>query len=327
MQLLPASFNIKRMRNYYFAIITFTLCLVSCNPDKNTHDASGSFEADEVVVSSELNGQLLYFPIHEGDSIKSGQPVGTIDAENVNLQKQQVQSSIEALAEKTSNVQPQVVLLRNQIKVQELQLNNLIYERERTERLVKADAATGKQLDDINAQIDVVRKQIDVTRQQINVQENNISTQNRSILSEKAPLQKTIAQLNHQISKSQVINPINGVVLTKYAEQGEYTAPGKALYKIADLSYLTLRAYITGVQLSQVKLNEPVTVLIDNGEKTYKSYPGTITWISDKAEFTPKSIQTKEERANLVYAIKIRVRNDGYLKIGMYADVDLKPVK
>lgn len=323
----PVNFNTNSMRKHLIIILTIALSQQACHTNKENHDASGSFEADEVVVSAELNGRLLNFTVQEGDSIKSGQVVGSIDAENVNLQKEQVQSSIKALSEKTSNVQPQITLLRNQIQVQESQLSDLIHEKERTERLVKADAATGKQLDDINSQIDVMNRQIDVTRQQIKVQENNTNTQNRSILSEKAPLQKTVAQLNNQISKSQIVNPINGVVLTKYAEQGEYTAPGKALYKIADLSYLTLRAYVTGVQLPQIRLNQPVTVLIDKGEKNYKAYSGTITWISDKAEFTPKSIQTKEERANLVYAIKIRVKNDGFLKIGMYADVDLKPAQ
>ena len=130
--------------------------------------------------------------------------------------------------------------------------------------------------------------------------------------------------MQDQISKSQIVNPINGVVITKYAESGEVTAPGKALFKIADLSYLTLRAYVTGAQLSQIKLNQPVAVLIDDGKKDYRKYRGVITWISDKAEFTPKTIQTKEERANLVYATKIKVKNDGYLKIGMYGEVQFK---
>ncbi|WP_315821896.1 HlyD family secretion protein [Paraflavitalea speifideaquila] len=162
-----------------------------------------------------------------------------------------------------------------------------------------------------------------VTQQQINVQRSNVGTQNRSILSEGKPLEKRIAQLDDQLKRSGVANPINGTVITKYAEAGEMTATGKALYKIADLSTMTLRAYITGTQLSQVKLNQPVKVLIDNGAKEYREYNGVITWISDKAEFTPKTIQTKEERANLVYAVKIKVKNDGYIKIGMYGEVKL----
>jgi len=163
-----------------------------------------------------------------------------------------------------------------------------------------------------------------VTQQQINVQKTNTATQNRSILSEAGPLQKQVALVNENISKTKVVNPISGTVITKYAEQGEVTSPGKALYKIADLSTVSLRAYVTGAQLSQIKLSQQVKVLVDDGAKNYRTYTGTITWISDKAEFTPKTIQTKEERANLVYAVKIKVKNDGYLKIGMYGEVELQ---
>jgi HlyD family secretion protein len=300
-----------------FIIMVFT----GCHSKNGTFDASGSFEVDEVIVSSELSGQILSFDVHEGDSLTKGQVVGAINSDNLDLQKAQVEASIQALSEKTYNVTPQIKLLQDQLAVQQSQLDNLVHEKERTERLVKADAATGKQLDDINAQIDVIGKQMNATEQKINVQRTTTSTSNRSIMSERKPLQKKAAQLEEQLSKSKIINPINGVVITKYAEQGEVTAPGKALYKIADISVMTLRAYVTGIQLAQIKLNQQVHVLIDNGAKDYKTYNGTITWISDKAEFTPKTIQTKEERANLVYAIKIKVKNDGYLKIGMFGEV------
>jgi len=312
------------MRKAFIPLLIF-LSLAACHSKKETFDATGSFEADEVIVSSELGGKLLTFTVNEGDSLTRGAVVGTIDADNISLQKEQVEASIQSLSEKTAVVAPQIQLLKDQLKVQQSQLSNLIHERERIERLVKADAATGKQLDDMNAQIDVLRKQMGVTQQQIAVQKTNTATQNRGILSEAKPLQKRAAQLQEQLSKSNIVNPINGIVLTKYAEQGEVTSPGKALYKIADLSTLTLRAYVTGSQLSQIKLNQPVKVLVDNGANDYRSYNGTITWISDKAEFTPKTIQTKEERANLVYAIKIKVKNDGFLKIGMYGEVQLKP--
>jgi HlyD family secretion protein len=310
------------MRNYFVLAFCF-LFLLACHSKKEVFDASGSFETDEVIVSSQLNGQLVSFNVNEGDSLSQGQVVGSVDAENINLQKEQVEASIESLSEKTSNVNPQVELLQDQLRVQETQLVNLLHERARIERLVKADAATGKQLDDITNQVDVARKQMEVTRQQIAVQRSNVATQNRSILSESKPLQKRAAQLQDQLSKSKIINPISGVVITKYAEPGEITSAGKALYKIADLSYLTLRAYITGSQLSQIKLNQSVTVLIDDGKDGYKNYQGIVKWISDKAEFTPKTIQTKEERANLVYPIKIKVKNDGLLKIGMYGEVKL----
>jgi HlyD family secretion protein len=203
-------------------------------------------------------------------------------------------------------------------------MNTLLRERKRTENLLRQDAATGKQLDDINSQIDLLKRQMDVTQQQINVQRSNVSTQNRSILSEGKPLQKRVEQLNDQLERANIINPVSGTVLTKYAQAGEMTSAGKALYKIADMSEMILRAYISGGQLSQVKLGQPVKVLVDDGDDKYKEYTGTITWISDKAEFTPKTIQTKEERANLVYATRIKVKNDGYLKIGMYGEVQFK---
>lgn len=303
-----------------FLFLSALACLMACGKSAR-FDASGTFEADEVIVSSELAGKIRAMDIHEGDSISQGRVVATIDAESLELQKEQVQASIEALGQKTSDVSPQVQLLTDQLAVQQSQLNNLQHERTRIENLLKQDAATGKQLDDINAQIDVVRRQMNVTQQQVTVQRSNVSTQNRSILSEGKPLQKRVEQLQDQLERSNVTNPINGTVLTKYAQTGEITSAGKALYKIADLSQLTLRAYISGGQLSQVKLGQKVKVLVDDGDDKYKEYAGTITWISDKAEFTPKTIQTKEERVNLVYATKIKVKNDGYLKIGMYGEV------
>jgi HlyD family secretion protein len=309
----------KQIFRYFFLINA--AAILSCNQNKNVSDASGTFEADEVIVSSELSGKILSFNVQEGLHIPKDSIVGTVDAKNIALQREQVEASIKSLNEKTSNVQPQIKLLRNQLSVQQSQLNNLLHEKTRIENLLKADAATGKQLDDINFQIEVARKQIDVTVQQINVQLNNTSTQNRTILSEADPLKMRVAQLEDQVQRANIINPVSGTVITKYAETGEVTSAGKALYKVADLSSLNLRAYITGVQFSQVKLGQTVKVLIDAGAKKYKEYDGTIIWISDKAEFTPKTIQTKEERANLVYAIKVKVKNDGYLKIGMYGEV------
>lgn len=301
--------------------ILILAALASCRSNGEEFDASGSFEADEVVVSSQLAGQLLTFQVEEGDSLAPGQVVGTIDAEVLNLQKEQVQAAIRSLSEKTVTVAPQVALLQNQIAVQREQLAYLQRERERTERLVAADAATGKQLDDLTSQIEVLQKQIRVTQQQIDVQRSGTATQNRAILSERAPLQKQADQVEEQLAKANIVNTVGGVVTTTYVEPGEVTAPGKALYKIADLSVMTLRAYVSGVQLLQIKLNQGVTVYVDKGADDYRTYQGTITWISNKAEFTPKTIQTKEERANLVYAVKIRVPNDGYLKMGMYGEV------
>jgi len=313
------------MKNLFFGIIAIaSLLIFGCNRNENEFDASGTFEADETIVSSEMPGKILSFNVEEGMHLSKDSIVGTVDATNIDLQQQQVEASIKALNEKTANVNPQVELLQNQLAVQQSQLDNLLHERTRIENLLKSDAATAKQLDDINAQIDVVKRSITVTQQQINVKKNDIATQNRSILSEAEPLRKRVAQLQDQAQRANIVNPVNGTVITKYAEAGEVTSSGKALYKIADLSELNLRAYVTGVQLPTIKLGQQVKVMIDQGEKKYKEYTGNIIWISDKAEFTPKTIQTKEERANLVYAIKVKVKNDGYLKIGMYGEVKLK---
>ncbi|MBN8674724.1 MAG: HlyD family efflux transporter periplasmic adaptor subunit [Chitinophagales bacterium] len=300
------------------------LLLSSCKNGNGKFDATGTFEADEVIVSSELSGKILNFSVEEGQTIPKDSIVAVVDAANISLQKEQVEANILALSEKTADVSPQVRLLENQLAVQQSLLNNLLHEQARIQSLLKQDAATGKQLDDITSQVDVAKKNMAVTQQQISVQRSNVATQNRGILSEGKPLEKRVAQLDDQLKRATILNPVNGTVITKYAEQGEITAAGKALYKIADLSTMTLRAYITGTQISQVKLGQAVKVLVDDGADKYKELTGTVTWIADKAEFTPKTIQTKEERANLVYAIKVKVKNDGYLKIGMYGEIKFK---
>ncbi|QIP12417.1 HlyD family efflux transporter periplasmic adaptor subunit [Spirosoma aureum] len=311
------------MKPFAILIITTAIGLASCQNNEPDYDASGNFEADEIIVSSQQNGQILTFSPNEGDVLKAGQTVGQIDVTSAKLQKEQVQASMQALRERTTSVRPQVELTQRQLAVQEAQLKQLVHERTRTENLIKADAATQKQLDDLNAQIDQLQKQLDVTRQQIRVAETNNASQNRGVLSEQGSLAKAAEQYEVQVQKGQIINPVKGTILTKYAFAGEMATLGKPLYRIANTDTLNLRAYITGTQLPKVKVDQPVTVRIDNGEKGFKEYPGTISWISTKSEFTPKTIQTKDERANLVYATKIRVKNDGYLKIGMYGEVIL----
>jgi HlyD family secretion protein len=309
---------------YYKFLFVISIIIISACGNNTIHsDATGTFEADEVIVSAEVPGKILTFNVEEGSQLSKDSVVGTIDSKNLTLQKEQMDASIRALSEKTSDIKPQVKLLQDQLQVQESQLKTMEREKTRTENLLKQDAATGKQLDDINAQIDVLNKQIAVTRQQMIVNRSNVNTQNRGILSESEPLKKRVAQLEDQMQRSNILNPINGNVLAKYAEAGEVVSTGKALYKIADLTYINLRAYITGDMLPLVKLGQKVKVLIDQGRKDYKTYEGALIWIADKAEFTPKTIQTKEERANLVYAIKVKVKNDGYLKIGMYGEVQL----
>lgn len=309
------------MSKFKFPALILITILAACSSNKDKFDASGTFEAEEVIVSAELSGKILSLQVEEGSTLAKDSIVGTIDAINVSLQKEQVEASIASLKEKTSDVSPQVKLLQDQLNVQQTRLNNLKNEKKRIENLLKEDAATGKQLDDINYQIESVQKEMSVTKQQINVQRSATATQNRGILSEGKPLSKNVALLEERLSKSKIVNPVNGTVLSKYMEAGEIATAGKALYKIADLSTITLRAYISGSQLSQVKLGQQVKVLVDDGKDKYKEFPGTISWIADKAEFTPKTIQTKDERANLVYAIKVEVKNDGYMKIGMYGEV------
>jgi HlyD family secretion protein len=309
------------MKKIVTPLFLFALLASSCNQNKIQTDASGVFESDEVIVSAEQNGKILSFPIREGDTLRKGQIAGNIDMSNTVLQKQQVQATIAALQKKTTNPKPQTELIKRQLAVQQSQLAQQLRERTRTENLLKADAATQKQLDDINAQIDQLQKQVDVSQQQIALDNSNIATQNRTITSEQDPLEKSVAQIQDQIDKGQIVNPLSGTVLIKYALEGEMTVTGKALYKIANLDTLTLRAYVTGAQLNAVKLGQTVKVYTDEGAKDYKEYPGQVFWISDQSEFTPKTIQTKDERANLVYAVKIRVKNDGYLKLGMYGEV------
>jgi len=307
----------------------------ACNNGTAKYDATGTFEADEIIVSAEANGKILRLNMEEGATLAKDSVVGVIDPSAIELQKEQATSSVDALMQKTNEASPQIDILQSQmvlqakqIAVQEEQLKTLTREQQRYKNLVAADAAPAKQLDDINGQVNVLREQIGasqsqlvVLRSQVNSQRQSVAIQNRGILSEKNPMEKRVAQIQDQLNKTSIVNPVSGTVLTKYADANEYTNTGKAIYKIADLSTMKLRAYITGNQLALVKLNQPVKVLVDDGKGKYRELPGTISWISDKAEFTPKTIQTKEERANLVYAVKINVKNDGYLKIGMYGEV------
>ena len=309
----------------YIALLP--VLLSGCSSNNNASDAQGTFEADEVIVSSEVPGKIKSLNIDEGSVLKKDSVIGVIDSVPLELQKAQLEASISALHQKTMDVAPQVKLLKDQIAVLKAQLDNAITERDRTARLLKSDAATQQQLDNWNNQVDVLKKQIAASSQQIQVQETTTGTQNSTVLSEAKPLSKSVAQINDQLKRTFITSPINGTVLTKYAMAGEVTATGKALYKIADLSVITLRAYITDTQLALLKLGQKVNVLVDSTASTYKTYPGVVYYISDKAEFTPKTIQTKDERANLVYAVKIHVKNDGYLKIGMYGEVQFNQTK
>lgn len=297
--------------------------LISCNNKKNSYDASGTFETTETIVSSEASGLIKQFDMTEGQVLIMGQYIGYIDTVQLSLKKDQLESQIRSVLSRKPNIAAQTSAYSKQLAVRQSNLNTLLHEKQRLQNLLKADAATPKQLDDINGLIDAAQKELIVIQSQEAAQTSALTTQSNGLTGDTGPLKAQIEQVNDQLSKSVIINKVNGTVLTKYAEANEMATIGKPLYKIADLSTLILRAYITGDQLSSVKLNQQVKVLVDDTNGKNKEYSGIIEWISNKAEFTPKTIQTKDERANLVYAIKIRVKNDGYLKIGMYADVKL----
>ncbi len=301
-------------------LITALAALIACN-HKNNFDASGNFIADEVIVSAQQNGQLISYNVQEGQTLTEGQKVGQINTEVLQLQKQQVEATITTLKNKTLNPDDQAALIRSQYEVQKAQLEQQQHELSRVKQLVAGGAATQKQLDDLTAAVSQLQKQLAVTQNQLKASLTNINTQNNSILSQEAPLQKSAQALQTQIEQAAIINPITGTVLVNYALKGEMQTYGKPLYKIANTDTLTLKAYITGNQLPQVKLGQAVTVHTDAAEGEQHTYKGEITYIASKAEFTPKTIQTKDERANLVYAIKVKVKNDGYIKIGMYGEV------
>lgn len=284
-----------------------TTILFSCSNGNGDFDATGTFEAEEIIVSSEATGKLIFFDVEEGFEIKQNQIVGIVDTTQLHLKKKQLQSSITAVLSKQPDISTQLAALQQQIETTEI-------EKKRIENLVKLDAATTKQLDDVNSQLEVLNKQYIATKSSLTITKQGLQ-------SETLPLIAQVEQIEDQIKKSIIINPIDGTVLTRYAKQDEITSNGKALYKIADLSEMTLRAYVDGEQLGQIKLGQKVKVYVDSGEGEQKEMSGEIYWVSSKAEFTPKTIQTKDERANLVYAIKVKVMNDGYLKIGMYGEV------
>ncbi|MHA4741664.1 HlyD family secretion protein [Dyadobacter sp. MSC1_007] len=311
------------MKAYKYFVL-FAALLTGCKENENPYDASGTFEAVETIVSAEASGRIMQLDLEEGQQLKEGQIVGYIDSLQLFLKKKQLEAQIRATGSRVPDIVAQTNVYKQQIAVSQVRLDNLLHEKKRIENLLKADAATPKQLDDINAQVAELQKQLEVINRQDAAQTSVLRTQTSGLRADVQPLVVQIEQINDQLAKSKIINEVNGTVLTKYAEANEIAATGKPLYKIADLSTIILRAYVTGDQLTGIKLNQKVKVLVDDAGGKYRELPGEIEWISGKAEFTPKTIQTKDERANLVYGVKIRVKNDGFLKIGMYGEVILK---
>ena len=280
----------------------------ACGNGAPKYDATGTFETTEVLVSAEASGRLLYFDIEEGMLLKAGEEVGVVDTVQLYLKKLQLEASLKSVEEQRPDILKQVAATKEQISAAQR-------ERNRVANLLKVGAANQKQLDDADDQLEVLRKQLVA-------QNSTLSNSHQSLTWQSSSVGIQVAQVEDQLKKCHITSPITGTVLAKYAEAGELTAMGTPLFKVADTEQMYLRAYITSEQLSQVKLGQKVTVFSDYGTDEHKQYPGVVTWISDTSEFTPKTILTKNERANLVYAVKIAVHNYGLLKIGMYGGVE-----
>jgi HlyD family secretion protein len=307
-----------------YVTLLFLTTFIACQKSAPKADAYGNFEADERIISAEATGKILTLSIEEGQELQAGQFIGAIDSVQITLKREQLLASIKAVVAKSPAIGAQLAVFEKQIASVRQQLNTLDREKRRVENLLKSDAAAPKQLDDISAQIEAAQRQMDVIGEQRSASDAAMGVQKSGLFAEVLPLQKQIALLDDQLAKCRIINPIPGTVLVKYAATGEVTAFGKPLYKIADMRTLTLRAYVAGNQLELVKAGQDVTILVDASDGSQKELSGKIRWISPKAEFTPKVIQTREERVNLVYAVKIEVPNpDGLLKIGMPAEVKL----
>ena len=292
---------------FYLLFCAVLFLAISCSNNSDDFVATGSFEATEVVVSSETNGKIIYFDVKEGQLVDAHVQVGLIDTLQLYLQKMSVLANAKGVRTQRPDIETQTAAMNEQIQ-------KLEREKERTMKLIDANAANAKQLDDINSQIEVLQKQLSAQISSLQKSSANIGAQS-------SVLEIQVAQIEDQINKSRINSPITGTVINKYAEAGELTSIGKPLFKVANMNEMYLRAYITNSQLSQIKLNDEVIVMVDFKNGDMNQYKGVVSWISDRAEFTPKSIQTKNERANLVYAIKVAVRNDGYLKIGMYGEL------
>ena len=294
-----------------FRFILFSaigLFLFSCNSGNKKFDAAGNFEAIETTVSAEANGKIMAFNVTEGQLLEQNQLVGYIDSAQLYLSKLQLAQNRRAILSGKPDIAVQVESLQKE-------LDNAITDRNRIQNLVKGEVASQKQLDDAITRIAIIQSKIDAQKSVLNTSTTTLTEQSNTVEIQQA-------QIEDQLRKCRIVNPLKGNVLAKYVEPFEMTAQGRPLYKIADLDNLYIRVYVSETQLSQIRLGQKADVLIDSDKKDYKKYEGTISWISDKAEFTPKIVQTKEERVTLVYAVKVMVKNDGYLKIGMPGEVD-----
>ncbi len=288
-------------------IMLLPLLLLSCSRGKKDYDATGIFEATEVTVSAEQSGKLMSLDLTEGDSLTIGQQVGLIDTVQLYLNACQLGETKMSYANQRPDIEKQIAATKQELAKAEL-------EQRRYEALVREKAANQKQLDDAVSQVEVLRREL-------KAQQSSLDNNTNSLNSQMSATDLQRLEVLDRLAKCHITAPISGTVLDKYAEAGEYATPGTPLFKMADTYNLFLRAYVTTAQLQEVKIGQKVTVLADYGDNNRHEYPGVVTWISDISEFTPKTILTDDERADLVYAMKIAVKNDGYVKIGMYGEV------
>lgn len=281
--------------------------LAACGNGTPSYDATGTFEATEVIVSAEAAGKLLKLEVEEGTRLNAGEEIGLVDTIQLYLKKLQLEASMKSVESQRPDLAKQIAATKQQIATAQR-------EKKRVENLLAAGAANQKQLDDWEAQIALLQRQL-------TAQESSLMNSTNSLIEQGNSVGIQVAQVEDQLNRCHILSPIEGTVLAKYAEAGELAAIGKPLFKVGEINRMYLRAYITSEQLAEVKLGDEVTVYSDYGNSEQKAYPGVVTWISDRSEFTPKTILTKNERANLVYAVKIAVKNDGALKIGMYGGV------
>lgn len=289
---------------YLFGLLPL---FVACGTKQQEYDATGTFEATEVVVSAEQSGQLLTFSIGEGDNVGQGQEIGLIDTTQVWLKIQQLGAMKEVYQSQKPDLQKQIAATRQQLSTAKT-------EQQRYEELVADGAAPRKMLDDATSQVQVLQRQLDA-------QISSLNTQLSTLNSQQTAVDVQVSQLRDQLSKCHVVAPINGTVMEKYVERGEFVTVGKPLVKVADTENMYIRAYVTSAQLKSVKIGQQAKVFADYGDGQKKEYEGTVSWISGRSEFTPKTILTNDERADLVYAVKVAIKNDGFAKIGMYGEV------
>ena len=310
-------------RKYYslLHLSILTLFMVSCSNQEKECDATGTFEATEVTVSAKSTGELKTFDITEGQLVESGVVVGQIDAYQLQMTAQQLEAQKRQLAMSRNATDSRRLDLEKQLSSINQQISNTQRERQRFSELVRDGAVPRKQLDDINNQIKVLERQRDATRDQIRSNNASLSEQSKGISAQIDGIDAQRKQIADQIANAEVKAPLSGTVLEKYVERGEFVATGKPLFKISDTQNMYLRAYVTSSQLKDIKVGQKVKVFADYGGGQKKEYDGTISWISSRSEFTPKTILTDDERADLVYAVKIAIKNDGYVKIGMYGEV------